>query len=246
MDDLEIQFVEAKKRPTHAKYSVMRITNKNKQGMYGTNYFECKPNHSLGGQYEWYKDNSWPCNRDDMLKILNISDDFLKGIEFAFLNFENEIRELNTKKEIFTEEQRFFEFNVDKIVQDKLNKEREHWAHCEISEHWPGRHPLLAEWRYSNTSIIPQCLKNIKGIQVFDLSIPRPCFVYFLLNEKNEVVYVGQTANSPEHRLLAHKKNKNFKTVYILPVDRLSLNETETHYIQKFKPIYNISKNRRK
>lgn len=63
-----------------------------------------------------------------------------------------------------------------------------------------------------------------------------PC-VYFLF-KSGEIVYVGQTITGLQ-RIFFHTADKDFDSVGIIKCDISKLNETETYYIAKYKPIYN-------
>lgn len=65
------------------------------------------------------------------------------------------------------------------------------------------------------------------------------CFIYFLLDDENEVLYVGQTTQGMS-RIYQHK-DKEFSKVYIILCEEEYLNEVELEYIEKYKPIYNSS-----
>lgn len=62
-------------------------------------------------------------------------------------------------------------------------------------------------------------------------------FVYFLVR-RGEVVYVGQTKKGMM-RPLAHRYDKDFDEVYIMPCDEKNLDFIESEYIVKYKPEYN-------
>ena len=67
--------------------------------------------------------------------------------------------------------------------------------------------------------------------------------IYFLLDKK-EVVYVGQSVRNLI-RPFQHLRDKKFdeiKAIY-LEEDKELLNKTESYYISKYKPKYNISLN---
>ena len=70
-------------------------------------------------------------------------------------------------------------------------------------------------------------------------------FVYFLINELDEVVYVGKT----EHilsRLGQHASNPGkrayFCTVAIVACDANQLDDLETYFIEQLQPPLNIAK----
>ena len=84
-----------------------------------------------------------------------------------------------------------------------------------------------------NIDIILNEKKIIKGNNCYI-----PC-IYFLISN-NEIVYVGQTINF-YGRLTAHIKNKNkiFDSYFIEKHSKSKLDDYETEYILKFRPIYN-------
>ena len=64
---------------------------------------------------------------------------------------------------------------------------------------------------------------------------PQPTsFIYFLMEDNNEVVYVGKTSNGLS-RISQHRKEgiKEFNKVYIIPVDKKDLDEMEDFYMKK-------------
>lgn len=63
--------------------------------------------------------------------------------------------------------------------------------------------------------------------------------VYFLISG-GEIVYVGQSIYLPA-RIATHasEEKKQFDRVLYMPVDQSLLNETEQHYIQLLRPVYN-------
>lgn len=73
------------------------------------------------------------------------------------------------------------------------------------------------------------------------LEIPKElcteCFIYFLL-QGSEVVYVGQTTRGI-CRPVEHIRYKEFTTIKMFPCTEALLDETESYYIDKYKPIYN-------
>ena len=70
--------------------------------------------------------------------------------------------------------------------------------------------------------------------KTFDLSLP---YVY-LLWDKGEVVYVGQTFNI-KTRIQAHLKSKEFKQVSLIECTKEDIDEVENHNITTLKPKYN-------
>lgn len=79
--------------------------------------------------------------------------------------------------------------------------------------------------------------EELKLDAMFNLkNIYFPC-IYFLYQDK-EVVYVGQTMMGLK-RVLNHFPEKKFDSVGLMRCEVEKLNEVETYYIAKFKPIYN-------
>lgn len=79
-----------------------------------------------------------------------------------------------------------------------------------------------------------------QNITIIDApSIP---LIYFLLDENNIVVYVGQTTRGLE-RPFSHWYSKSFKRIayQLFDVDENELNKIELSFIQKYQPKYNIS-----
>lgn len=76
-----------------------------------------------------------------------------------------------------------------------------------------------------------------KKAMVYD----RICGIYFLLKD-DAVVYVGQSI-SVLTRLGEHKRDqgKDFNRVYVIECPPESMARLEAMYIDKFKPIYNVS-----
>ena len=62
--------------------------------------------------------------------------------------------------------------------------------------------------------------------------------VYFLIDEKNKIVYVGQT-KAGMSRIISHKQDKTFQEYKYLPCEEKYLNIIEAFFIGKFKPKYN-------
>jgi hypothetical protein len=58
-------------------------------------------------------------------------------------------------------------------------------------------------------------------------------FLYFLLNDVNELVYIGQTMNRPKHRIQCHKKDKEFSSYFFISVCRESVSRLEKFFIKK-------------
>jgi hypothetical protein len=68
--------------------------------------------------------------------------------------------------------------------------------------------------------------------------------VYFLINKKEDIVYVGQSSDCYS-RLKVHKSNsgKRFVKFTIIPYPEnnfMTLEQVETAYIKMYNPIYNI------
>ncbi len=68
-------------------------------------------------------------------------------------------------------------------------------------------------------------------------------YVYFLANEKNEVVYVGQST-SLENRVRSHRAEKAFSSVYFVKVNLADINAIEEIFIAIFNPKLNNSQPR--
>jgi len=65
--------------------------------------------------------------------------------------------------------------------------------------------------------------------------------IYFLLNNINEVVYIGCSYNLHK-RIKAHaskSSNKNWEKVIYIEVQNTDIRQLEKEMIQKYKPIYN-------
>lgn len=85
--------------------------------------------------------------------------------------------------------------------------------------------------------------------RTFDLSpdgrgAPRLPGIYFLINDRDQVVYVGQSKNL-QHRISDHIKdvNHDFEAFAVWHVEDRSLREVlEAAYIKKFKPRENKRK----
>jgi hypothetical protein len=92
--------------------------------------------------------------------------------------------------------------------------------------------------RYNNigSDKIPECLSDIPGIH--DIPVGHPPGVYILMCGK-EIVYVGQSTN-PSIRIGQHIKDKIFDRALLIPT--MDLDAVEQHYINKFKPKYNIKR----
>lgn len=67
---------------------------------------------------------------------------------------------------------------------------------------------------------------------------PPRCFVYFLLDENDDVVYVGQTKRGLI-RATEHRDDKEYSKIALLPCCETELNLTESKYIEKYQPKYN-------
>lgn len=63
--------------------------------------------------------------------------------------------------------------------------------------------------------------------------------VYFLVDDTDEVVYVGQARNL-DTRPFEHK-DKNFSKIFAIPCHRDDLSDSEFKYIVKYLPVYNRS-----
>lgn len=73
---------------------------------------------------------------------------------------------------------------------------------------------------------------------IIDMSNLPMNFIYFLTNDDNEVVYVGQTTAGMA-RPYQHRHDKEFSKIYIIPCNKEKLDVEESNYITKYKPIYN-------
>lgn len=62
--------------------------------------------------------------------------------------------------------------------------------------------------------------------------------IYFLLDDDDNVVYVGQTKNGIV-RPLSHKRSKDFSRVFIKYTKEEELDKEENKYIVKYQPKYN-------
>ena len=83
---------------------------------------------------------------------------------------------------------------------------------------------------------------NINNIPEFvPDDYPKPPCVYFLIGEKGEVVYVGQSRVSWMNRIEFHKEDKDFSSVRILEAPENKLDEVESKYILKYRPKYNYT-----
>ncbi len=69
----------------------------------------------------------------------------------------------------------------------------------------------------------------------------RKAHVYFL-SYKGIIVYVGMSLNY-EGRLLQHSESKAFDSFYVTECDESIVKDIESHYIDKFRPFYNIAEN---
>jgi hypothetical protein len=65
-------------------------------------------------------------------------------------------------------------------------------------------------------------------------------FVYILINENNEITYIGRTSSIYD-RLVYHKYRKDFIKMLLFEYeDYKEIYEVETTLIKIYKPIYNI------
>lgn len=67
------------------------------------------------------------------------------------------------------------------------------------------------------------------------------CGVYFLI-QKGSIVYVGQSIKVAA-RVSIHCSNFEFDSISVIKTDKSDLLPVESHYIKKFKPLYNRSQN---
>ena len=72
-----------------------------------------------------------------------------------------------------------------------------------------------------------------------EVSSAKKSLVYFLING-SEIVYVGKTTMGIS-RVLSHCGTKEFDSYFTIDCDHEKLDETESNYIYKFEPRYNIS-----
>ena len=64
-------------------------------------------------------------------------------------------------------------------------------------------------------------------------------YIYFLFNEKDEIIYVGQTVNL-YYRIHCHlKKIKNIKKMAFFQTSKEEANNAEAYFIVKYKPVFN-------
>ena len=63
--------------------------------------------------------------------------------------------------------------------------------------------------------------------------------IYFLVDENNEVVYIGQARNL-DTRPFEHR-DKEFSKIFAIPIHRDNLSDNEFIYIVKYLPTYNKS-----
>lgn len=71
-----------------------------------------------------------------------------------------------------------------------------------------------------------------------DLTDTPKVFVYFLIDDNNEVVYIGQTTKGLA-RVESHYKDKTFSRVYAVVCDESKLDYIENTNILKYMPKYN-------
>jgi excinuclease UvrABC nuclease subunit len=112
-----------------------------------------------------------------------------------------------------------------------------------VIETWDDLEPRDVE------SDLPRILKqyfhhNIAS--VVDAAKPVPDLkrqgIYFLVNQDDEIEYVGQTVNLFS-RLQTHERLKSYHKVSFLPVkDAKLLNVIEMHYIEYFNPRLNVKR----
>ncbi len=71
--------------------------------------------------------------------------------------------------------------------------------------------------------------------------IPESAYIYFLYNDQDELVYIGQTQNVMS-RIGNHKKDKpEIKYANFIYVDKHRLDEIEMELILKYWPKYNVT-----
>lgn len=71
------------------------------------------------------------------------------------------------------------------------------------------------------------------------MTLPNPDYLIYFLCQGDVVVYVGQT-HSGLYRPYSHHKGKEFDNVKIIPCKLNELDALEKHFIEKYKPHYNI------
>lgn len=81
-------------------------------------------------------------------------------------------------------------------------------------------------------------LKTEKEIVEGKMPLESLSGVYFLIDDQDEVVYVGQSVNVFS-RIAAHAQTKDFRCVSYIPCSLSQLDALESHYINKFKPKLN-------
>ena len=76
--------------------------------------------------------------------------------------------------------------------------------------------------------------------EFIDITNEPMCFIYFLLDDDNDVLYVGQTTNGIQ-RINQHRKeaSKEFSKVVAILCDSKELDALELKFIDKYQPIYN-------
>ena len=95
--------------------------------------------------------------------------------------------------------------------------------------------------------MIPDELKEIPDLKVFSEEETKWGFIYFILL-KGKIIYVGQTQGKISVRLSSFKKEKKteYDEVYYIVRQAKDLDITESYYIGKFNPQYNIRGNKEK
>jgi len=83
---------------------------------------------------------------------------------------------------------------------------------------------------------VPTALQEIKQLKKIPHDDYAPC-VYFLC-EKDEIVYIGQSVRVA-NRLASHVETKNFESVFVIHLPRISLDFVESALIRHFQPKLN-------
>jgi hypothetical protein len=86
-------------------------------------------------------------------------------------------------------------------------------------------------------STLPLSLSTVEGLAEL---IPSTSHGIYFLCDKGEVVYVGQSVYVPD-RVADHKREKEFDSVFFLPVPRGKLRQTEKEFIEKLQPRLNFA-----
>lgn len=79
---------------------------------------------------------------------------------------------------------------------------------------------------------------KFQEVEYIDFSNLPMTFVYFLMDQENNVVYVGQTREGLS-RVYRHYEDKIFHKIFVIPCKEEELDKMESDFIVKYKPIYN-------